>query len=200
MMEIDFKKGNGLVPAVIQDYESKQVLMLGYMNEEAYKATQSSGYVTFFSRSKNHLWVKGETSGNFLQVKSIDVDCDNDTLLIMAVPSGPVCHTGSFSCFGGSSVTKKLFFQELEDVISLRATASAESSYTRRLLDEGLDRMIQKVGEEAVELVIAAKNEDDTAFVGEAADLIFHLLVLLHKKDVTLQQISMVLEQRHEKK
>lgn len=200
MMEIDFKKGNGLVPAVIQDYESKQVLMLGYMNEEAYKATQSSGYVTFFSRSKNRLWVKGETSGNFLQVKSMDVDCDNDTLLIMAVPSGPVCHTGSFSCFGGSSVPKKLFFQELEDVISLRATASAESSYTRRLLDEGLDRVIQKVGEEAVELVIAAKNEDDTAFVGEAADLIFHLLVLLHKKNVTLQQISQVLEQRHEKK
>ena len=200
MMEIDFKKGNGLVPAVIQDYESKQVLMLGYMNEEACRATQSSGYVTFFSRSKNRLWVKGETSGNFLQVKSIDVDCDNDTLLIMAVPSGPVCHTGSFSCFGGSSVHKKLFFQELEDVISLRATASAESSYTRRLLDEGLDRMIQKVGEEAVELVIAAKNEDDTAFVGEAADLIFHLLVLLHKKNVTLQQISQVLEQRHEKK
>ena len=200
MMEIDFKKGNGLVPAVIQDYESKQVLMLGYMNEEAYKATQSSGYVTFFSRSKNRLWVKGETSGNFLQVKSMDVDCDNDTLLIMAVPSGPVCHTGSFSCFGVSSAPKKLFFQELEDVISLRATASAESSYTRRLLDEGLDRVIQKVGEESVELVVAAKNEDDTAFVGEAADLIFHLLVLLHKKNVTLQQISQVLEQRHEKK
>ncbi|KAF0129606.1 MAG: phosphoribosyl-ATP pyrophosphohydrolase [Bacteroidetes bacterium] len=200
MNGIDFKKGNGLVPAVIQDYESKQVLMLGYMNEESYKATQSSGYVTFFSRSKNRLWVKGETSGNFLQVKSMDVDCDNDTLLIMAVPSGPVCHTGSFSCFEGSSVPKKLFFQELEDVISLRATASAESSYTRRLLDEGLDRVIQKVGEESVELVIAAKNEDDTAFVGEAADLIFHLLVLLHKKNVTLQQISQVLEQRHEKK
>jgi phosphoribosyl-AMP cyclohydrolase / phosphoribosyl-ATP pyrophosphohydrolase len=194
-MQIDFSKGDGLVPVIIQDVQSLEVLMLGYMNEEAYRKTLSENRVTFFSRSKNRLWTKGEESGNFLHVKSISVDCDNDTLLIMAAPAGPTCHTGSRSCF--STEYNQNFIFRLEQIITERYEQPEESSYINKLRQKGLNKIAQKVGEEGVETVIAALNETEHDLVNEASDLLFHLLVLLKEKNVSLETISKNLEQRH---
>ena len=178
-MKIDFKKGNGLVPAIIQDWSTNKVLMLGYMNEEALKLTKAEGKVTFYSRTKNRLWTKGETSGNFLIVKEITSDCDDDTLLIKAEPQGPTCHTGADTCFDESNSANALFLHYLQDIIVERKKSTSAKSYTKLLFDKGINKIAQKVGEEAVELVIEAKDSDDDLFKNEAADLLFHLLVLL---------------------
>lgn len=193
-MKIDFNKDNGLVPVVIQDNRTLQVLMLGYMNEEAFEKTKKEGMVTFFSRSKNRLWTKGEESDNFLTVKSIDIDCDQDTILIKAVPKNVVCHTGSFSCFGEKNV--KGFLYELEDKISQRIDAKAEDSYTYSLYQRGINKMAQKVGEEAVELVIEAKDNNEELFKNEAADLLYHFLILLKAKGFSLEEIEKILKDR----
>jgi phosphoribosyl-AMP cyclohydrolase / phosphoribosyl-ATP pyrophosphohydrolase len=197
-MQIDFSKGDGLVPVIIQDVQSLEVLMLGYMNEEAYQKTVSENTVTFFSRSKNRLWTKGEESGNFLHVKSISVDCDNDTLLIMATPAGPTCHTGSRSCF--ATEYNQNFIFRLEQIITERYEQPEEGSYINKLRNKGLNKIAQKVGEEGVETVIAALNETEHDLVNEASDLLFHLLVLLKEKNVSLETISKNLEQRHVKR
>lgn len=194
-MNLDFKKTNGLIPAIIQDNITLQVLMTGYMNEEAYTKTREDGRVTFYSRSKSRLWTKGETSGNFLDVVSIVTDCDNDALLIKVVPSGPVCHTGAQSCFD-QEASAKGFIYRLEDIIDKRITEQSESSYTVSLFKKGINKMAQKVGEEAVELVIEAKDDDINLFKNEAADLFYHLLVLFRAKNVTLQDIEKVLKSR----
>ncbi|MGR3857760.1 bifunctional phosphoribosyl-AMP cyclohydrolase/phosphoribosyl-ATP diphosphatase HisIE [Chryseobacterium indologenes] len=193
-MKIDFNKDNGLVPVIIQDCRTLQVLMLGYMNEEAFEKTQAEGIVTFFSRSKNRLWTKGEESGNFLTVKSIDIDCDQDTILIKAVPKNVVCHTGSFSCFGVKS--PKGFLYELEEKISQRIDTKAEDSYTYSLYQRGINKMAQKVGEEAVELVIEAKDNNDDLFKNEAADLLYHFLILLKAKGFSMEEIEEILQNR----
>jgi len=193
-MKIDFNKDNGLVPVVIQDNRTLQVLMLGYMNEEAFEKTKEEGIVTFFSRSKNRLWTKGEESGNFLTVKSIDIDCDQDTILIKAVPKNVVCHTGSFSCFGEKNA--KGFLYELEEKIAQRIDSKAEDSYTYSLYQRGINKMAQKVGEEAVELVIEAKDNNDDLFKNEAADLLYHFLILLKAKGFSLEAIEEILQNR----
>ena len=193
-MNIDFKKGDGLVPVIIQDSNTLQILMLGYMNEEAFTKTQSEGKVTFFSRSKNRLWLKGEESGNFLFVKEILADCDNDTLLIKAEPVGPTCHTGSKSCF--KEETAKGFLYELESVISKRIDGNDENSYTNKLYQKGINKVAQKVGEEAVELVIEAKDNNDELFKGEAADLLYHFFILLKAKGMKLEDIEATLKSR----
>ncbi|GEJ44069.1 bifunctional phosphoribosyl-AMP cyclohydrolase/phosphoribosyl-ATP diphosphatase HisIE [Chryseobacterium sp. ON_d1] len=193
-MKIDFNKNNGLVPVVIQDSRTLQVLMLGYMNEEAFKKTEKEGIVTFFSRSKNRLWTKGEESGNFLTVKSIDIDCDQDTILIKAVPKNVVCHTGSFSCFGEKKA--KGFLYELEEKIAQRIDAQAKDSYTYSLYQRGINKMAQKVGEEAVELVIEAKDNNENLFKNEAADLLYHFLILLKAKGFSLEEIEEILKDR----
>lgn len=200
-MNLDFQKyADGLVPAIIQDAESGRVLMLGFMNGEALAATEASGRVTFYSRSKQRLWTKGETSGNFLEVVSIKADCDNDTLLVRARPQGPVCHTGSATCFDDANEPNKIgFLTELERVIAERRANPSEGSYVASLFDKGLNRIAQKVGEEAVETVIAAKEPDIEAFKSEAADLLFHYLVLLHEKGVSLGEIAETLAARHKK-
>jgi len=195
MEPIDFNKGNGLVPAVIQDYSTLQVLMLGYMNEEAFRKTQQEGKVTFFSRSRNRLWTKGETSGNFLIVKEITIDCDNDALLIKADPSGPVCHTGTKSCFGEG--TSKGFIYKLEQIINQRVDNNIGESYTNKLFRKGINKVAQKVGEEAVELIIEAKDDDPELFKNEAADLLYHLLILLKTKKVSFSDIEEILKSRH---
>ncbi|KMQ58761.1 phosphoribosyl-ATP pyrophosphatase [Chryseobacterium sp. BLS98] len=193
-MKIDFNKGNGLIPVIIQDSRTQQVLMLGYMNEEAFEKTEKDGIVTFFSRSKNRLWTKGEESGNFLAVKNISIDCDQDTILIQAVPTNTVCHTGSFSCFGEKE--SKGFLYELEAKISERIDKKAEDSYTYSLYQRGINKMAQKVGEEAVELVIEAKDSNDNLFKNEAADLLYHFLILLKAKGFTMEDIEEVLLSR----
>jgi len=193
-MKIDFNKDNGLVPVVIQDNRTLQVLMLGYMNEEAFEKTKKEGIVTFFSRSKNRLWTKGEESGNFLTVKSIDIDCDQHTILIKAVPKNVVCHTGSFSCFGEKNA--KGFLYELEEKIAQRIDSKAEDSYTYSLYQRGINKMAQKVGEEAVELVIEAKDSNDDLFKNEAADLLYHFLILLKAKGFSLEAIEEILQNR----
>ncbi len=198
MINIDFKKGDGLVPAIIQDNNSLQVLMVGYMNEEAYDQTVREGKVTFFSRSKNRLWTKGETSGNFLTVKEITTDCDNDALLVMVDPAGPVCHTGRLSCFGEE--VSKGFVYHLEDIISKRIDGNAEGSYTNKLFKKGINKVAQKVGEEAVELVIEAKDDNIDLFKNEAADLLYHFLILLKKKNVAFEDVEEVLRERHKGK
>lgn len=198
-MKIDFKKGEGLVPAIIQDWLSNKVLMLGYMNEAALKKTKEEGKVTFFSRTKDRLWTKGETSGNFLNVKEITIDCDQDTLLIKAEPQGPTCHTGSDTCFNESNNTNALFLHYLQDIIVERKNSTADKSYTKLLFDKGINKIAQKVGEEAVELVIESKDSDEDLFKNEAADLLFHLLVLLEAKDVKLEEVVEVLSERHKK-
>jgi phosphoribosyl-AMP cyclohydrolase / phosphoribosyl-ATP pyrophosphohydrolase len=197
MDQIDFTKGNGLVPVVIQDSSTLQVLMVGYMNEEAFNKTNAERKVTFFSRSKNRLWTKGETSGNYLNVVDISTDCDNDSILIKAHPSGPTCHTGSTSCFGEE--TPKGFIYKLEQIIYQRITDNAEESYTNKLYKKGINKIAQKVGEEAVELVIEAKDDNIDLFKNEAADLIYHLLILLRARGVNLQSIEEVLKERHKK-
>lgn len=196
-MKIDFNKMNGLVPVVIQDGTSMQVLMLGYMNKAAYALTKQDGKVTFFSRSKNRLWTKGETSGNFLWVKDIKPDCDNDTLLITVKAIGPTCHTGSTSCFG--EVTSKGFLYQLEQTIDQRIETNDESSYTNQLFRRGINKVAQKVGEEAVELVIEAKDNNDDLFKNEAADLMYHYLILLKAKGVKMSDVEQVLMERSKK-
>ncbi len=194
-MTVDFNKSGGLVPAIIQNASTLQVLMLGYMNEEALEKTRTEGKVTFFSRSKNRLWTKGEESKNYLLVDEILVDCDNDTLLIKAFPQGPTCHTGSTSCF--QEETAKGFLYELEKVIEERIAGSSENSYTSRLFKQGVNKVAQKVGEEAVELVIESKDDDLELFANEAADLLYHFLILLKTKRLKLQDIEEVLKGRH---
>jgi phosphoribosyl-AMP cyclohydrolase / phosphoribosyl-ATP pyrophosphohydrolase len=197
MEQIDFSKGNGLVPVVIQDNNTLQVLMVGYMNEESFNKTTKENIVTFFSRSKNRLWTKGETSGNFLNVREISADCDNDAILIKVDPAGPVCHTGHISCFGNES--SKGFIYELEQVINKRIKENSEESYTNRLYKKGINKVAQKVGEEAIELVIEAKDENIDLFKNEAADLLYHLLILLKTKGVKFESIEDVLKERHKK-
>ena len=194
-MQIDFNKGDGLVPVIIQDEQSLEVLMLGYMNEEAYEKTVSENKVTFFSRTKKRLWTKGEESGNFLHVKNISIDCDNDTLLIKVNPVGPTCHTGSRSCF--NTDYNQNFIFKLEAIIEDRYANPQEGSYINKLRKKGLNKIAQKVGEEGVETVIAALNETEEQFIGEASDLVFHLLVLLKEKNVSLKTIAENLESRH---
>jgi len=196
-MEIDFAKSGGLVPAIVQDAGSGAVLMLGYMNEEALKRTQESGKVTFFSRSKQRLWTKGETSGNFLEVRGIFADCDRDALLIEAVPLGPACHSGTRSCFGDEGRTQLEFLAELEKIIRERKAQHTDGSYTCKLFARGLPKMAQKVGEEATEVVVAALAQDLQAVKEEAADLVYHMLVLLRAKGIDLAEIVQTLEARH---
>jgi len=196
-MNIDFQKMGGLVPAIIQDEWTSKVLMLGFMNEEALAKTQETGKVTFFSRTKNRLWTKGEESGNFLNVVSIVPDCDNDTLLIKVHPVGPVCHTGADTCWGETNEGDVAFLKYLQDFITVRFKEMPEGSYTTSLFQSGVNRMAQKVGEEAVETVIEATNGTDDGFIYEASDLIYHLIVLLTSKGHTLDDLGRELKKRH---
>ena len=200
-MKVDFTKGNGLVPAIVQDAVTRRVLMLGYMNEEALQITQERGLVTFYSRSRQKWWTKGETSGNYLTVREISIDCDNDTILIKALPEGPVCHTGADTCFNEKNDPEHMssteFLRYLEDVIIDRREHPIEGSYTNHLFSRGINKIAQKVGEEAVELVIEAKDDNKTLFLGEAADLMYHLLVLLAQKNIKMEEVVEVLKGRH---
>lgn len=193
---INFKKGDGLVPCIIQDLNTKNVLMLGYMNDEALSLTLANQKVTFWSRSKQRLWTKGEESGNFLLFKDIKVDCDNDTLLISVIPEGPTCHKGSDTCWGESNSTNSLLFEKLQRTIALRKSEPSDSSYTSSLFEKGINKIAQKVGEEAVELVIEAKDDDKELFLNEAADLMYHFIVLLIAKGFELGDVVKVLEGR----
>ena len=195
-MIIDFNKGEGLVPVVIQDYQTLEVLMLGYMNEEAWAKTQEEKKVTFFSRSKNRLWTKGEESGNFLHVVSTHLDCDQDTLLIKVNPVGPTCHTGSRSCF--NTEFNQNFLLQLERIVQHRIDFPNDESFVNRLRSRGINKIGQKVGEEAVEIVIAALTESENDFVNETSDLLFHLIVLLKEKGMNLEVIAKNLEGRHQ--
>lgn len=198
-MEIDFLKyTDGLVPAIVQDSNTKTVLMLGFMNREAFDKTNETGKVTFFSRSKNRLWTKGEESGNFLLLKEIKTDCDNDTLLVKAEPAGPVCHTGADTCWAEEN-TSTDFLYYLETVIEGRKSQDADKSYVSSLFKKGTNKIAQKVGEEAVELVIEAKDNNDGLFLNEAADLLFHYLILLNQKGFRLKDVMDILESRHKK-
>ncbi len=199
-MDIDFEKGNGLVPAIIQDNQTQKVLMLGYLNREAYDKTKADGKVTFYSRTKKRLWTKGETSGNFLWVKDMLLDCDNDTLLIKVDPQGPVCHTGADTCFKEDNGDKLYFINHLRQIIKSRKNDVAENSYTKSLFEKGINKVAQKVGEEAVELVIEAKDDNKDLFVGEASDLLYHYLVLLEAKEIELDDILNELIKRHQLK
>jgi len=196
-MKIDFKKGGGLVPAIVQDAKTEQVLMLGYMNEDSVAKTQKTGLVTFYSRSRQELWTKGETSGNTLKLQSITVDCDHDTLLVRAIPTGPTCHEGTVSCFGDTGPEGLGFLSYLEDLIEDRKSADADNSYTAQLLQGPLRRAAQKVGEEGVETALAAVAETDDKLTSEAADLVYHLLVLLAAKDVKFESVIKELQSRH---
>lgn len=201
-MYIDFNKNpDGLVPAIIQDAETKNVLMLGYMNEEAFEKTKASGKVTFFSRSKQRLWTKGEESGNFLNLVDMKVDCDNDTLLIFVNPHGPTCHKGTDTCWGEKNSTEMSFLSQLEEVIAdRRSNPENEKSYVASLFRSGINKVAQKVGEEAVEVVIESKDNNDDLFLNESADLLFHYLILLQAKGFKLEDIIKVLEERHSRK
>ncbi len=198
-MNIDYNKNeNGLIPAIIQDAATKNVLMLGYMNNEAYKKTVATSKVTFFSRTKERLWTKGEESGNFLNVVSIKNDCDSDTLLIKVNPVGPTCHKGSDTCWNETNEQSFGFLSELENVIKDRREAGdSEKSYVASLFEKGINKIAQKVGEEAVEIVIEAKDTNDELFLNEGADLLFHYLILLQAKGYTLNDIVKILEERH---
>ncbi len=203
-MQIEFGKySDGLVPAVVQDHVTGKVLMVGFMNEEALVQTQSSGKVTFFSRSKQRLWTKGETSGNYLFLKQVISDCDNDTLLIKAQPVGPACHTGADTCFNeinthlNAAGQDLVFLSHLESTITNRKNNPTDKSYTASLFAKGINKIAQKVGEEAVEIVIEAKDNNDELFLGEAADLMFHYLILLQAKGFTLSDVTNVLQKRH---
>lgn len=196
-MNIDFEKGNGLVPGIVQDATTGKVLMLGYLNKEALDKTLAEKRVTFYSRSKNRLWTKGEESGNYLNLVSVKADCDNDALLIMVNPTGPVCHKGADTCWGEKNTGDKLFFlNELEEVINDRKSNPVEGSYTSKLFSKGINKIAQKVGEEATELIIEAKDNDNSLFLNEAADLLFHYLVLLQAKGFTLNDVVAVLKER----
>ncbi|WP_431157736.1 bifunctional phosphoribosyl-AMP cyclohydrolase/phosphoribosyl-ATP diphosphatase HisIE [Winogradskyella poriferorum] len=198
-MKIDFNKSSdGLVPAIIQDAKTKNVLMLGYMNQEAYDKTNETGLVTFFSRSKSRLWTKGEESGNVLKLVDIKIDCDNDTLLVMVNPEGPTCHTGTDTCWNEQNVQSFGFLSTLENVITSRIeNAEEQKSYVASLFAKGINKVAQKVGEEAVEVVIEAKDDNDDLFLEESADLLFHYLMLLQAKGFKLQNVINVLEGRH---
>lgn len=196
-MELDFDKMNGLVPAIIQDDKTNKVLMLGFMNKEAYERTVEGGKVTFFSRTKNRLWTKGEESGHFLHVVSITSDCDHDTLLIKVDPVGPVCHTGTDTCWGETNEEPVLFLKALQDFIDRRYQEMPEGSYTTSLFQSGVNKMAQKVGEEAVEAVIEATNGTDERLIYEGADLLYHLIVLLTSKGYRLEDLARELESRH---
>lgn len=198
-MEINIrfdKFSDGLIPVVVQDETTAKVLMLGYMNRDAYEATMSSGKITFYSRSKQRLWTKGEESGNFLALQSCASDCDQDALLFKVKPVGPVCHTGADTCWNEVNQSDD-FLQYLESVIELRKAGGQETSYIKSLFDKGINKIAQKVGEEAVELVIEAKDNNDPLFLNEAADLLFHYLILLNSKGFTLADVKEILKQRH---
>lgn len=196
-MKLDFEKMNGLVPAIIQDNYTQKVLMLGFMNEEAYQKTLETGKVTFFSRTKNRLWTKGEESGNFLNVVEIKADCDQDTLLIKVHPEGPVCHTGTDTCWGETNSQDIMFLKELQDFICQRHAEMPEKSYTTTLFKSGVNKMAQKVGEEAVETVIEACNGTDERLIYEGADLLYHLIVLLTSKGYRIEDLARELKERH---
>ena len=197
--KLDFAKMGGLIPVVVQDNNTLQVLMVGFMNEESLKQTVDSGKVTFYSRSKGRLWQKGETSGNFLHVIDMHVDCDNDSLLIMANPVGPTCHTGSISCFSTQDLPPLGIIGKLDKTISDRINYPQDNSYTNHLIKKGLNKIAQKVGEEAVEVVIAALNETNEQFIGEMVDLLYHMLILLQVKELTLADLSKIIAQRQQK-
>jgi phosphoribosyl-ATP pyrophosphohydrolase/phosphoribosyl-AMP cyclohydrolase len=195
-MKIDFEKSpEGLIPAIVQDAQTQKVLMLGYMNRESFDKTNETGKVTFFSRSRQTLWVKGETSGNFLKVREILIDCDDDTILIKANPTGAVCHTGADTCFNEKNAAENFLF-ELEKIIQSRKANPNENSYTSKLFQSGLNKIAQKVGEEAVELIIEAKDDNSELFKAEAADLLYHFLILLSAKNLELSDILDTLKQR----
>ena len=196
-MTLDFEKMGGLIPAIVQDNNTNKVLMLGFMNEEALEQTLSSGKVTFFSRTKNRLWMKGETSGNTLSVVSITPDCDNDTLLIKAIPAGPVCHLGTDTCFGEKNEEDIMFLKYLQNFIERRRHEMPKGSYTTTLFQKGINRMAQKVGEEAVETVIEATNGTEDRLIYEASDLIYHLIVLLTSKGLRIDDLARELKKRH---
>lgn len=197
-MTLDFEKMGGLIPAIVQDNNTNKVLMLGFMNEEAVEQTLQTGKVVFFSRTKNRLWMKGETSGNTLSVVSITPDCDNDTLLIKAIPAGPVCHTGTDTCFGEKNQEDIMFLKYLQNFIVRRRQEMPEGSYTTTLFQKGINRMAQKVGEEAVETVIEATNGTEDRLVYEASDLIYHLIVLLTSKGLRIEDVVKELQMRHD--
>ena len=198
-MNIDFNKMNGLVPAIVQDALSGKVLMQGYMNEAALAKTKETGRVTFYSRSKERLWTKGETSGNFMELVSMAGDCDGDSILIQANPLGPVCHTGSDTCFDEVNSSKTGFIDQLRAIIKDRKNNPSDQSYTTSLFAKGINKIAQKVGEEAVEIVIEAKDDNKDLFLGEAADLLFHYLVLLEAKEIELDEVMQLLIERHKK-
>ncbi len=196
-MKPDFSKyHDGLLPAIIQDYKTSKVLMLGFMNEAAFKKTEEEGKVTFYSRSKQRLWTKGEESGNFLTVKQVLLDCDQDTLLIKAEPAGPTCHTGADTCWSEKNHSDD-FLSYLEEIIDLRRKSNDGKSYVKSLFDKGINKIAQKVGEEATEIIIEAKDNNEELFLNEGADLLFHFIVLLRAKNVSLQDVIYVLKQRH---
>ena len=196
---LDWSKGDGLLPAIVQHWRSGEVLMLGYMNVEALAQTRSSGHVTFYSRSKQRLWTKGESSGHVLVLKSIRIDCDADTLLIQAEPHGPTCHTGTSSCFGDSADVRPPlgFLAELDALVETRHVERPSGSYTTKLFESGLRRMAQKVGEEGVETALAAVAQDERELLGEASDLVFHLIVLLRARGLGLADVAALLAERH---
>lgn len=196
-MELGFEKMNGLIPAIIQDNYTQKVLMLGFMNKEAYEKTMETGKVTFFSRTKNRLWTKGEESGNFLHVVSVKADCDNDTLLIMVHPEGPVCHKGTDTCWGDKNEQDIMFLKELQDFIDRRRQEMPEKSYTTSLFNSGVNKMAQKVGEEAVETILEACNGTDERLIYEGADLLYHLIVLLTYKGYRIEDLARELKERH---
>lgn len=195
-MTINFNSPDELIPAIIQDANTSKVLMLGYMNAEAFEKTKKEKRVTFFSRSKNRLWTKGESSGNFLNVEEIRIDCDKDTILIKAIPLGPTCHTGADTCFNENNISQENFLFKLESVIEERKNNPSDTSYTSSLLKKGINKVAQKVGEEAVELVIEAKDNNKDLFINEAADLMYHYLVLLSAKEFSLKDVIAVLKTR----
>jgi phosphoribosyl-ATP pyrophosphohydrolase/phosphoribosyl-AMP cyclohydrolase len=195
---LNFEKTNGLIPVIVQDAQTSKVLMLGYMNQEALAKTEQEKIVTFYSRTKKRLWTKGETSGNFLKVKEIMTDCDGDTLLIKVNPVGEVCHTGSDTCFNETNKGKTNFLYYLQEIIHQRKVQPSPDSYTSKLFAKGVNKIAQKVGEEAVELVIEAKDDNPALFKSEAADLLFHYLILLEEKNIHLDEIIEVLQERHQ--
>ncbi|EJW97023.1 phosphoribosyl-ATP diphosphatase [gut metagenome] len=196
-MELDFEKSGGLIPAIVQDNNTYKVLTLGFMNKEAYEETLSTGKVTFFSRTKNRLWMEGENNGQTLQVVNILSDCDNDTLLIKAIPSGPVCDTGKETCFGEKNEEDIMFFKDLQNSMERRWQEMPEGSYTTSLFQKGVNRMAQKVGEEAIETVIEATNGTEDGFIYEASDLLYHLIVLMTSKGLRLEDLAKELKKRH---
>ena len=196
-MTLTFDEKTGLIPAIVQDSQTGKVLMLGYMNQEALEKTRQIGRVTFFSRSKQRLWTKGEESGNFLELVSISKDCDQDALLVKAIPHGPTCHKGTDTCWGEENTGNFGFLSALEDVIRDRRENAPENSYVASLFSRGINKMAQKVGEEAVELVIESKDDSEELFLNESADLLFHYLILLQAKEYTLNDVVEILKQRH---